>query len=88
MADEIVGYGAVVIEVKIRGGVIAHIEDICTAFKFRGIGIGGLILESLFEISRKYECYKLVLSCKLNNIDFYSGNLYEQDGISMSRFIY
>ncbi|QWD04226.1 GNAT family N-acetyltransferase [Polynucleobacter paneuropaeus] len=87
LGDAIVGYGTVVIEEKIRGGAIAHIEDICTSSDFRHCGVGSSIMDKLLEIAKQHKCYKLVLSCKKDNLGFYSHNGYKQDGISMSQFI-
>ena len=48
-----VGYGSIIIETKIRGGKVGHIEDIVSHKDFQKMGIGKLVLSSLFKIAKK-----------------------------------
>ena len=48
--DKIIGYGSILIETKIRGGRMGHIEDIVSHKDFRKNGIGKAIVDGLFEI--------------------------------------
>lgn len=48
--SQIVGYGSIVIETKIRGGKIGHIEDIVTHSQFRKKRIGKAIVDALYDI--------------------------------------
>ena len=85
---KVVGYGSIFIETKIRGGRVGHVEDIvCSSDKQRQ-GIGSKILDKLFEISKKENCYRCSLVRKPQNKIFYNLNHYEDDGrFSMTRFI-
>jgi len=85
--NHVVGYGSIVIENKIRGGKLGHIEDIVTSENYYRKGIGKLILNSLYKISVEHNCYKISLSCKEDNIPFYKKCLYEQNGLSMNRML-
>lgn len=85
--NEIVGYGSIIIEAKIRGGKVGHIEDIVSHKKYRNQGIGKKVLNALYKIAKKNNCYKIILQCKEKNLDFYQNNHYEENGISMQRFI-
>jgi glucosamine-phosphate N-acetyltransferase len=67
----VVGYGSMVLESKIRGGLLAHIEDIVTDPGFRGMGIGREIVLSLIEIATTQGCYKVALHCAEKNLEFY-----------------
>ena len=70
--DEVViGYGALLIEKKIRGGKVGHIEDIVSHPDFRGIGIGRAIIDFLAGRAIDLGCYKLVLQCVEENRGFY-----------------
>ena len=45
MIDErIVGYGAILFELKIRGGLAGHIEDIASDIDFKELGLGDELL--------------------------------------------
>jgi glucosamine-phosphate N-acetyltransferase len=83
----VVGYGAVVIETKIRGGKVGHIEDIVTHKDFRKHGIGNAVLQKLFEIASLEYCYKLTLQCKDHNVRFYEKNNYCVSGQALQQFL-
>jgi glucosamine-phosphate N-acetyltransferase len=83
--NKIVGYGSVVIETKIRGGKMGHIEDIVSHKKFRNIGIGKNIVNELFILAKKKGCYKISLQCKKHNTSFYKKCGYKINGITMQR---
>jgi len=85
--NKIIGYGALVIEKKIRGGKVGHVEDIVTHPNYKKKGIGKLIVDSLYEIAEKEDCYKLTLQCKEQNVEFYKKCDYEVSGVAMQRFI-
>ena len=50
---EVVGYGSIFIETKIRGGRVGHVEDIVCSSDKQRLGVGSEILDKLFEISKK-----------------------------------
>ncbi len=69
--NNIVGYGSIIIETKIRGGKCGHIEDIVVDLNLRRLGIGKMIVEHLIQIANNEKCYKITLSCHDHNIKFY-----------------
>jgi len=83
--NELVGYGSVFYEIKIRGGKACHIEDIVVNENARGNKIGQFIIDYLLKEALKNNCYKVSLSCKENNIGFYEKCGFVQDGITMQR---
>ena len=83
--NELVGYGSVFYEIKIRGGKACHIEDIVVNENARGNKIGQFIIDYLVKEALKNNCYKVSLSCKENNIGFYEKCGFVQDGITMQR---
>ncbi len=85
-AGNIVGYGALLIEYKVRGGKLGHIEDICTDSEHRLQGIGHMIVSSLKTIAKENGCYKVVLSCKPELVEFYRKNGLSVSGQSMVEF--
>ena len=84
----IIAYGSVVIETKIRGGRVGHIEDIVCSRDKQRQGAGSKILDKLLQISKQKNCYRCSLVRKPNNKKFYNYNRYKDDGrFSMTRFL-
>ena len=78
-----IAFGTLVIEKKIRGGTMGHVEDIVTRADFRGKGVGKAIVNELSKIAIKEGCYKVSLACKELNIKFYEKCGYLLNGTSM-----
>ena len=87
MNSQIVGYGSIVIEKKIRGGKMGHIEDIVSHSMFQKKGIGKAVVDALFNVAKANGCYKIVLQCKEHNIKFYEKCGYEVSGVAMQMFL-
>ena len=83
----VIGYGSIVIEKKIRGGKMGHVEDIVTSPTQRIKGIGKSVVDALYEIANQHDCYKVALQCQPHNIEFYEKCNYEVSGSAMQRFI-
>lgn len=81
-----VGYGAVLIEQKIRGGKVGHVEDIVTHPLHRGKGLGRALVEALSEKAFELGCYKVALHCQPHNVAFYENCGFVSGGNSMQRF--
>ncbi len=84
---DVVGYGSIFIERKIRGGKLGHIEDIAVHPDFRRKGIGKLLINALYQIAQEEKCYKVSLVCKEHNLSFYQKCDFMIDGISLSKFL-
>lgn len=84
---EIIGYGSIFIETKIRGGNAGHIEDIVIKQKFRNKGVGKSIVDSLHKICIDSGCYKISLQCREHNVGFYKECGFETSGYAMQRFL-
>jgi len=83
----LVGYGSIVIEVKIRGGKLGHIEDIVVHELQRGRGIGAMILVALETTAISEGCYKLALQCKSENVPFYERCGYQSGSNGLHRLL-
>ena len=83
----VVGYGSLVIESKIRGGKLGHIEDIVISEALRGRGLGNQLVAELSEIAKSHECYKVALNCKVENVSFYEKTGLSPNGVSMQRLL-
>lgn len=84
--DEIVAYGCIVIENKIRGDVSGQIEDIVVDQKHRKLNIGYHLIKELVTIGRNKSCYRITLFCDEKLIPFYSKNGFEVNNIVMKKF--
>ena len=87
MDSQIVGYGSIVIETKIRGGKKGHIEDIVSHSLFRKKNIGKGILDALFDVAKANDCYKVTLESNEDNLKFYEKCGYKIGGIALQKFI-
>ena len=83
--DQIIAYGSIVIENKIRGEVAGHIEDIVVDKKFRNKNIGVKLIEELVKIGDNKECYRITLTCDQSLISFYHKNGFKVDNIAMKK---
>ena len=81
--NEIVAYGAVVIESKIRGESAGHIEDIVVDNKVRGKRIGVDLIKELVKIAKEKRCYRVTLFCDESMVNFYDKNGFEVSGTAM-----
>ena len=82
----VIGYGAIIIETKIRGGKRGHIEDIVSHREFRNQGIGVSIVTGLFKLAMSKGCYKVALQCKEHNLEFYEKCGFSKSGFGMDQF--
>jgi glucosamine-phosphate N-acetyltransferase len=85
--NRVVAYGSVVIENKIRGGKMGHVEDIVTSPNHRQKGIGKSVVDALYDIAKTHGCYKVALQCQQHNVAFYEKCEYKLSGSAMQRFI-
>jgi glucosamine-phosphate N-acetyltransferase len=54
-----------------NGGLAGFIEDVAVKEKFRGNKIGFLLVQKALEKARDLGCYKVILSCFDERINFY-----------------
>ena len=83
--DQVTGYGCILIENKIRGGRLGHIEDIVSHPDFRKLGIGKEIVEHLCKIGERYQCYKISLQCNKENFEFYRKCGFDSQSYAMTK---
>ena len=85
--NEIVAYGSIVIENKIRGEVAGHIEDIVVDKNYRGRFIGENLIKELINIGKKNKCYRITLFCKEHLKNFYSRQGFEKSSINLKKYL-
>ena len=81
--DRIVGCLTMLIEQKISHSFscVMHIEDVVTDKDYRGKGISRALIDRAIEISKDRNCYKIILDCNRENVNFY-----KHLGFSQSEF--
>ena len=85
--NQIIAYGSIVLEYKIRGGISGHLEYIVVDSKFRHRKVGIELIKRLVEIGEQKGCYRLTLFCKESLTNFYSKNGFEVNNVVMKKFL-
>lgn len=83
-SQNVVGYGTLCTEMKIRGGIMGHVEDIVVDPRFQRMGVGSLIVKSLLQQAELEGCYKVSLECREEKKVFYEGLGFQNTGTAMS----
>jgi glucosamine-phosphate N-acetyltransferase len=83
--DQIVGTATLLVEQKFihRGGRIGHIEDVAVHRDFQKQGIGTVLVRHTTQEAAKFGCYKVILSCFPDRVDFYTRLGYRQYDVGM-----
>ena len=84
---KIVGYGALVVESKIRGYKSAQIEDVVINESYRGLGWGELLIEKLCKRAEELGVYRISLFCNKDLVPFYNKNGFEINNVVMKKFL-
>lgn len=65
------------------GGVAGLIEDVAVRESLRGQNVGSLLVQKAIEIAKEKQCYKVILSCFPERVEFYKRNGFIQESITM-----
>lgn len=86
--NQIIASGTILIENKIIHGCskVGHIEDIVVSPQYKGKQLGTLVIKSLIEYAKDQKCYKVILDCEENLINFYDKCGFERKGSQMSLY--
>lgn len=77
---KIVATTAILYEYKLRyKQPKAYIEDVAVHKQYRGRGLGKKMVEHCVKVAKEKNCYKIVLSCNDDLVDFYQGLGFEKD---------
>ena len=70
---KIIATGSIQFEYKLSHGgyPVGHIEDVVVHPNYRKKSLGRIMVQRLIEEAVFNHCYKVVLSCRLENINFY-----------------
>jgi glucosamine-phosphate N-acetyltransferase len=71
---QVIGATTLLVEQKFihHGGLVGHIEDVVVRKGHEGKGVGGKVVGAAIEKARELGCYKVILDCKAELVDFYS----------------
>lgn len=71
--SKVVGATTLFIEQKFihDGGLVGHIEDVAVRKEYQGKGIGQKLVKALLEHAKKKGCYKTILDCTDDLVQFY-----------------
>lgn len=71
--DKIIGSGTLIVENKIihKFGKVGHLEDIIIDSGYRGCGFGKDLINYLIDFAKNLHCYKVILDCNEENVNFY-----------------
>lgn len=82
---EIVGTATLHLEKKLirNGSTAGLVEDVAVREILRGQNIGYLLIQNLIEKAKHLGCYKVILSCFPERVNFYERNGFFQESILM-----
>lgn len=83
--NKVVSTGTIIFEQKFLHcfETVAHIEDVVVSKDYRGKGLGRKLINYLIEESQIEKCYKVILNCKDENIQFYEKCNFKRKGSEM-----
>lgn len=83
--NKIIGCATLHLQQKlIRNGTIAgFIEEVAIHSDYRGHNIGSMLIQHLINESKKFNCYKIVLTCFPERENFYLKNGFYNESINM-----
>ena len=87
--NKIIAYGTAIIDYKFYRNCknVGHIEDIVVDKNLRGQGVSEIILDKLIEYGIKNNCYKFILNCKDEYVNFYKKFGFHKNQNNMIKYI-
>jgi glucosamine-phosphate N-acetyltransferase len=82
---EIIGTATLHLQKKLirNGGIAGLIEDVAIRESYRGNKLGSKLIEHLVEKAKEIGCYKVILSCFPERVEFYKRNGFKQESNTM-----
>lgn len=86
--NKIVASGSILIERKFIRDFrsVGHIEDIVVDKNYRSKGLGKQIINYLTQYAKDNGCYKVILDCSKENVEFYTKCGYIDKGVCMGLY--
>ena len=85
----LIGAGTILLEKKFIHNIslYAHLEDIIIKKEYQSNGYGKLLINSLIKICQEKKCFKILLDCNKNLIEFYKKCGFNLNGNQMVIYI-
>lgn len=70
---DVVGSVTLLVEQKFihHCGIVGHVEDVVVHPDFRDRGIATALIQKVIELAGQWDCYKVILECKTENVPLY-----------------
>ena len=79
----VIGYANVVIEQKIHGDALGHMESLVVDLRHRNLGVGRALMLELLQVAQSQGCYKTVCITQPYNVEFLRGCGFEPCQVGM-----
>jgi len=86
--NDLIGSGTLLIEKKFVHNLksVGHIEDLVIDDRYRNRGFGKILVDHLILQSKMNNCYKIILDCNLDKIEFYKKCDFKNKSAGMSLY--
>ena len=87
--EKIVGTAKLILEQKFHNNFskMGHVEDVVVLEDFREKGFGSLLIKELIKLGNERGCYKIVLNCNLENVEYYKKLGFIKKGTEMNLYV-
>jgi len=88
-SDCIIGSVTIIIEHKLihNLGKVGHIEDVVVSQNHQGYGIGKSLIQFASNYCKMQNCYKIILNCNNDKVNFYKKCGFTEKGIEMAYYL-
>jgi glucosamine-phosphate N-acetyltransferase len=82
---QVIGATTLLVEQKFihRGGLVGHIEDVAVRKGHEGKGVGRSVVKAAIEKAGVLGCYKVILDCRADLVDFYKKLGFSEHDVGM-----
>lgn len=86
--DKVIGTASIIIEKKFihSGRSVGHIEDLVVDHAYRSQGVGKALVEKLIDIAKREGCYKAILDCLPQLVNYYEKLGFKNTAVQMSQY--
>lgn len=83
--NKVIATASILIEKKFihKLSSVGHIEDVVVDKNYRGFKLGKLMIDYLVNYAKEKGCYKVILGCSKENVDFYKKCGFDDKNIEM-----
>ena len=83
----IIGSGTLLVEQELHNmDSIGHILDLVIDHKYSGCGLGNLLIDMLVQLSKELDCYKVILNCDSDCVNFYEKGGFVKKDVEMVHY--